>query len=114
MNHDNEPMVLTTRDARGVITLTLNRPKAFNALSAQGPGLAALMPPPAQPEPPAPAEATVVIETAMLSTPVAEADSLRMLRAGSTVTPTGNRDGLFVEVADNFGTTGWVSVEDLN
>ena len=33
MNHDNEPMVLTTRDARGVITLTLNRPKAFNALS---------------------------------------------------------------------------------
>ena len=33
MNHDNEPMVLTTRDARGVFTLTLNRPKAFNALS---------------------------------------------------------------------------------
>ncbi len=33
MNHDNEPMVLNTRDARGVITLTLNRPKAFNALS---------------------------------------------------------------------------------
>jgi enoyl-CoA hydratase/carnithine racemase len=28
-----EPLVLRTRDARGVITLTLNRPLAFNALS---------------------------------------------------------------------------------
>ena len=27
------PLVLTTRDARGVVTLTLNRPLAFNALS---------------------------------------------------------------------------------
>ena len=26
-------LVLTTRDARGVVTLTLNRPSAFNALS---------------------------------------------------------------------------------
>lgn len=33
MNPDNEPLVLQTRDARGVVTLTLNRPKAFNALS---------------------------------------------------------------------------------
>ena len=30
---DSEPCVWTTRDARGVITLTLNRPLAFNALS---------------------------------------------------------------------------------
>ena len=30
-NHD--PFVLNTRDARGVVTLTLNRPKSFNALS---------------------------------------------------------------------------------
>jgi len=29
----DEPFVLTTRDARGVVTLTLNRPAAFNALS---------------------------------------------------------------------------------
>jgi len=29
----NEPFVVTGRDARGVITLTLNRPAAFNALS---------------------------------------------------------------------------------
>ena len=33
MNPETEPLVLKTRDARGVITLTLNRPKAFNALS---------------------------------------------------------------------------------
>ncbi len=28
-----EPLLLTDRDARGVVTLTLNRPAAFNALS---------------------------------------------------------------------------------
>ncbi|MDZ7922865.1 MAG: enoyl-CoA hydratase/isomerase family protein [Marinagarivorans sp.] len=28
-----EPLVLTPQDARGVVTLTLNRPQAFNALS---------------------------------------------------------------------------------
>ena len=30
---DQEPFVLTQRDARGVVTLTLNRPQQFNALS---------------------------------------------------------------------------------
>ena len=85
--------------------------KAFNALAAQGPGLAAQMPPP---QPAASAAATVAIETAMLSGPLAEAEAVRMLRAGSTVNPTGKREGLFVEVADNFGTTGWVSIENLN
>src|SRR4051812_40136516 len=29
-----EPLVLRARDPRGVITLTLNRPQAFNSLSA--------------------------------------------------------------------------------
>jgi hypothetical protein len=85
--------------------------KAFNALAAQGPGLAALMPPP---PPSAPAAATVAVETAMRVDPLAEAEAVRMLRAGATVSPTGKREGLFVEVADNFGSTGWVSVEDLN
>lgn len=33
MNPGAEPLVLRTRDARGVVTLTLNRPQAFNALS---------------------------------------------------------------------------------
>ncbi len=34
MNAINEPLVLSQRDERGVFTLTLNRPQAFNALSA--------------------------------------------------------------------------------
>ena len=33
MNAATEPLVLAERDARGVTTLTLNRPQAFNALS---------------------------------------------------------------------------------
>jgi enoyl-CoA hydratase/carnithine racemase len=33
MNPSNDPLVLRKQDARGVITLTLNRPQAFNALS---------------------------------------------------------------------------------
>jgi len=85
--------------------------KAFNALAEQGPELAALMP---APQPAAATGATVAVETAMRASPLAEAESVRMLRAGASVSPTGKREGLFVEVADNFGTTGWVSVEDLN
>jgi enoyl-CoA hydratase/carnithine racemase len=33
MNTTTPPLVLNTRDARGLVTLTLNRPDAFNALS---------------------------------------------------------------------------------
>jgi len=33
MTTDSEPLVKRARDARGVVTLTLNRPQAFNALS---------------------------------------------------------------------------------
>jgi len=33
MTSDAEPLVRRARDARGVVTLTLNRPQAFNALS---------------------------------------------------------------------------------
>ncbi len=33
MSENNEPLILNTRDARGVVTLTLNRPQAFNSLS---------------------------------------------------------------------------------
>jgi enoyl-CoA hydratase/carnithine racemase len=33
MNTDAQPLLIKARDARGVITLTLNRPQAFNALS---------------------------------------------------------------------------------
>jgi hypothetical protein len=38
---------------------------------------------------------------------------LRSLRAGTALKPTGQRQGLFVEAEDGFGTRGWVSVEDL-
>jgi hypothetical protein len=40
-------------------------------------------------------------------------NSVRALRAGTDLTPTGKRDGLFIEVKDSYGTQGWVSVEDL-
>lgn len=43
----------------------------------------------------------------------ARGESVRGLREGMNVYPTGNRDGAFLEVKDKFGTTGWVSVEDL-
>src|SRR6266480_3555211 len=33
MSDKEEPLILRTQDARGVVTLTLNRPQAFNALS---------------------------------------------------------------------------------
>ncbi|MES2994259.1 MAG: enoyl-CoA hydratase [Pseudomonadota bacterium] len=35
MTTTTDPLVLRTRDARGVVTLTLNRPQAFNALSEE-------------------------------------------------------------------------------
>ncbi|MEL7318451.1 MAG: SH3 domain-containing protein [Pseudomonadota bacterium] len=58
--------------------------------------------------------ATVAAATAMMDKPSQQAAKVRDLRVGTTLTPTGNRDGLFIEVKDNFGTTGWVSVETLN
>ena len=45
--------------------------------------------------------------------PSGDATEVRTLRAGTALTPTGQRDGLFIEVEDNYGTKGWVSVEDL-
>ena len=43
----------------------------------------------------------------------ARGESVRKLRSGMQVYPTGARDGAFLEVKDKFGTQGWVSVEDL-
>ena len=84
---------------------------AFNAVAAQQSTLAAI---PAAAAPVAAAvSATVAVDTKMLSTPAAGAASLRALRAGTALTPTGKREGLFVEVSDSFGTKGWVSVENL-
>jgi hypothetical protein len=58
--------------------------------------------------------ATVAATTAMLDAPATGAKVVRNLRIGTTVTPTGKREGLFIEAKDSFGTTGWVSVESLN
>jgi len=86
---------------------------AFNAIVAQAPTLQsakAAMPAPA---PAAPAGYIAAIDTQMLATPAAGGARVRAVRAATSLAPTGKREGLFVEVKDNFGTTGWVSVEDL-
>ena len=57
--------------------------------------------------------AVVAVDTKMRSASAANAAEVRTLRAGTELTPTGERNGLWLEVADNFGTKGWVSVEDL-
>ena len=85
--------------------------KAFNAVSAQGAALAAV--PKAQPAAAAAAGSSVAVNTVMRATPAADGASVRDLRAGTKVTPTGQRSGLFIEVQDSYGTKGWVSVEDL-
>ncbi len=87
---------------------------AFNQLVAQR---AALDTAPQAAGAPAPAaavaDATVAVDTVMRALPSAGAAEVRDLRAGTTLKPSGQRDGLFIEVADSFGTRGWVSVEDL-
>jgi len=86
---------------------------AFNQVVAQGETIASV--PKATPAIATQrASATVASATMMLAQPNREALKVRDLREGTTLTPTGNRDGLFIEVKDNFGTTGWVNVETLN
>ncbi|MEE4349583.1 MAG: SH3 domain-containing protein [Pacificimonas sp.] len=84
---------------------------AYNSLVAQ----AAAMPPvqPRAATGPAAEIYTVAVDCSMMAAASADAEALRSLRAGTELTPTGNREGLFVEVSDNYGTTGWVSVESL-
>lgn len=86
--------------------------KAFNGLSGQGPALASLAPA-ATPAPAAPASATTAIDTRMFAAADLKSAALRTVRAGTALTPTGQRQGLFIEVQDSFGTKGWVSVEDM-
>jgi len=62
---------------------------------------------------PASAAAIVAVDTVMRATASSDATAVRSLRAGTELSPTGKREGLFIEAADNYGTTGWVSVEDL-
>lgn len=86
--------------------------KAFNGLSGQGPALASLAPA-AAPAPATPASATTAIDTRMFAAADLKSAALRTVRAGTALTPTGQRQGLFIEVQDSFGTKGWVSVEDM-
>ncbi len=89
--------------------------KAFNAVVAQGPALQSGMMQVAASAPAAAATpgATVAVDTSMRATPAMDGAVVRTLRAGTSLKPTGKRDGKFVELADSFGTSGWVNVEDL-
>ncbi len=84
---------------------------AFNQLVAQR-ELMDSAPAAAAPAAAAPG-AVVAVDTVMHATPAANGAQVRKLRAGTELNPTGKREGLFVEATDNFGSTGWVSVEDL-
>lgn len=55
---------------------------------------------------------STAVDTHMYTRP-AKGATVRALRANASLTPTGKREGLFVEVKDSAGTQGWVSVEDL-
>lgn len=87
--------------------------KAFNGISAQGPSLASLVPAPTPALAATPATSTTAVDTKMLAAADLKSAPLRTVRAGTALTPTGQRQGLFVEVQDSFGTKGWVSVEDM-
>lgn len=89
--------------------------KAFNAVVAQGSALqaGAQAMPVAASAPAATPGATVAVDTAMRATPAADGTVVRTLRVGTSLKPTGKREGKFVELADSFGTSGWVNVEDL-
>lgn len=89
--------------------------KAFNSVSAQGGALASAAPAPAAAvTAPAAAPAKAAVATRMFASPDANSAVVRSLRAGASLTRTGKRQGLFIEVDDGFGTRGWVSVEDLS
>lgn len=88
---------------------------AFNNVVAQQSALLAVKPAGAvaAPTPVATKPAyTTAIDTQLYAKP-AKGATVRSLRAGTALTPSGAREGLFVEVSDAYGTKGWVSVEDL-
>lgn len=83
---------------------------AFNQLVAQRELLTTA---PAGAAEPATPGAVVAVDTVLRAAASAKAAAVRSLRAGTELDPTGKRSGLFIEVKDYFGTSGWVSVEDL-
>lgn len=84
---------------------------AFNQLVAQRAALETA--PQVAPAAPAEPAAVAAIDTVMRAGATEDAAEVRAVRAGTELNPTGERSGLFVQVTDNFGTKGWVSVEDL-
>lgn len=89
--------------------------EAYNALASQAGALGAApaVAPPVAPEAASTPNYTVAVDTKMRALAAADAAEVRALRAETTLIPTGQREGLFVEVTDTYGTKGWVSVEDL-
>lgn len=91
--------------------------KAFNQVTSQSSAIAAVQPTAsvaaAAPAAQASMGAVTAVDTKMYATPAKTGTVVRSLRAGASLTRTGKRDGLFVEVNDGYGTMGWVSVEDL-
>lgn len=87
---------------------------AFNAVVAQKAALVAVKPAATTAVTPVTTAAAYVtaIDTKLYAK-AAKAEVVRAVRAGTSLTPTGGREGLFVEVSDAYGTKGWVSVEDL-
>lgn len=61
----------------------------------------------------APVESYVIAVDTDMYVAASRGETVRGLREGSFVFPTGERAGTFLEVKDKFGTLGWVSVEDL-
>ncbi|MCX7284286.1 MAG: SH3 domain-containing protein [Novosphingobium sp.] len=87
--------------------------KAFNGVSAQGPALAAMVPTAAPAAAAAATSAVTAVDTKMFAAADPKSATLRTVRAGTALTPTGERKGLMIEVSDSFGTKGWISVEDM-
>jgi len=84
---------------------------AYNSVVSQAGALSAVQT--AAPAAKAGATYTVAVDTNLYASADANAETVRALRADTGLQPTGNKAGLFVEVSDNYGTKGWVSVEDL-
>ncbi len=62
---------------------------------------------------PATPGAMTAVDTKMFDGPTRTGAVVRSVRAGTSLKPTGQRKGVFVEMTDDFGSKGWVSVEDL-
>ncbi len=90
--------------------------KAFNAVIGQAPALSSSVNiaavSVASVAPAGTAGVTTAVATQMYKG-AGKGVAVRALRAGAALTPTGKRQGLFMEVKDAYGTQGWVSVEDL-